>query len=466
MKRLPLYISVIALAIAASCKKDEAPAQENGLDEDDAVDVTLLVHYPSALDSLSAANTINGFDYPLYKAGIPRLGQFGVYPKDIDPMTVHGYDWMDGLQDCTLVKHLSIPGSHDATTYGVSAIAATWSQDQVIDLKDQFDYGTRYFDVRCVAQKDGGKWRIHTKHDIIDCNVTLLEVVKQLAECLKNHPSEGVLLNLSARGDYTPDAKEPEDRETWKTAFLSEINLIKGLKNLPKYVELRDEMTLGELRGAICVLWDDNQFDEAKDYFCSHSTKFGTSTSDRRIINPGAFDSKIGEANYCTLCYDGSILRHVSQNDYADLLSYVIPNPRGKSAYVYAEGRLHTKIWTTAELWDSRYMNPSTMNNVWHVHFMSGCNRCDIHLCTSKIAHLLNYVGMIDVEAEKKYYVSMRSPLYLSTTLFQPLGIIPLDFIGAEKYEGKEVWGKIAPKVIYMHNFFGGNDSLYASYVN
>lgn len=432
-------------------------------DEDDYVQSISGKVCESTLDSLAQMDyTFMGGSYQYeYAMGLSKLNNFGVYPKPgIDPMEVKGCNWMSYMQDQTLVKHLSIPGSHDATTYGCGCIAKHWAQDQVLDIRGQFNWGTRYFDVRCYTKDK----RIGTTHGGFDCNVWLEEVFSQLKACLMENPGEGVIVDLTACCDETPGADKEKDRKAWFDCFHAEIEIIR--RNHPdiRFVEPSDNLSLGDLRGKICIVWDDNQDDYAKEFFCSHSTVFGTGTTKYDSNEAHPFDSRLDDSSYNTCCQDGSVIRHLGQNIWERLLSNWVIVKDGSSKYEFSDG-LYWKISASKELIGLRYLTPELFNDVWHVNFLSGCNSSNATLSTELIAHLMNYVGYVEAEYDPHVFFKVETPLSCSLKTYVPLGIMPMDFIGCGKYSGTETFGQTAPKIIYMHNFFGGNPQLYLLYL-
>lgn len=459
-------LALAALAFAACSDDDPDITDIEGWNAGDDT-TSLNENVPTSLDSVGMALPPD-YDqkyYGEYLDGLSQLKLYGVYPKaNIDPKDVRGDNWMGFLEDSTKIKHLSIPGSHDATTYNVSFYEAPWSQDQTLDIEKQCKWGSRFFDVRCGVianiKKDltGFDYTMITCHGPVNCNVMLFDCIEQIVEFLKEHPSEGVFLNITATSVNT-------EEQRWIVAMKKQINIIKEEHLDQLFMEPSDEMTVGDMRGKICVLWDDWQNDTFKDFFKSHSSPFGTGNSheyDIVRLEPDRFTEYLNDnSNYSTKCQDGSTIRHIVQNIWENL----VYDPDRKEYTDY----LFNKIELTRSMWQYRRLGLS--NDLWQVHFISGCDRCDVGLTTGWVASRLNRPDyFLYAAGGSKDYRSVPSPILLSMSNWCPLGILPMDFVGTEKYSWEmcphPVFGRMAPPVVWMHNFFGANKNLYAWYLS
>lgn len=461
------YLFLIIWAVLSGATMMTSCSGGNGIadsifdDEGYGDDEDSIVFYPgelgiNALDSISNSldeGYVNGGINPEeYRQGIRWLNSYGVYPDpDIDPLDVRGCNWMEHLKPMTLVKHLSIPGTHDATTYKLT-ITGPWAKDQTKDIKGQFECGARFFDVRCHPEKG----RVHTVHGVVDCDVYLADVFQQLNTCLQQHPSEGVIVNITVSGDPDVNSKE------WLEAMRNEWKKFSDVKFT--FVEPSDTLSVGGLRKKVCILWDDNQPEEIKNMFSSHSGKFKTGTSDISNYDNNFFDSKMGEEKYCTRCSDGTILYHLVENIWENLISYSTGGKYSRE-YHFSDG-LYRKVTLANDMLRLRSRYGGVFNNVWHVSFLSGVEQVGYDNNTFRIAERMNYIGKIQCEYEAYRYVQYYTPLYSSLYYYSPIGIMLMDFIGETSYFFADVYGVDAPKVIFMHNYFGGNEKLYAVYRN
>lgn len=57
-------------------------------------------------------------------------------------------DWMKGVVDTTLIKDLSISGTHDSGTSVVRWIITFLARCQLLSIPEQLEKGIRYFDIR------------------------------------------------------------------------------------------------------------------------------------------------------------------------------------------------------------------------------------------------------------------------------------------------------------------------------
>ena len=122
--------------------------------------------------------------------------------------TDDGDDWMRRLPDDTFVAKVSIPGSHDsATGDGFDASSAglgeSFAQTQELSIDEQWALGIRAFDLR-PASYDG---YLHIHHGIVATARRFDDVLFQLRDSLKAHPTEFVVIHLlhESDGDQSDD---------------------------------------------------------------------------------------------------------------------------------------------------------------------------------------------------------------------------------------------------------------------
>lgn len=122
-------------------------------------------------------------------------------------------EWMKDISDTTLLKDLSIPGSHD--TLALYSIGDLAGKCQDLKLTSQLNAGVRFLDIR--LKNDNGTLR--GCHGFIDQRITFEKVEKQLEKFLDNHPSETILVSIKKEDgslDGFEDAlKEVIDPSHW-----------------------------------------------------------------------------------------------------------------------------------------------------------------------------------------------------------------------------------------------------------
>jgi hypothetical protein len=154
-------------------------------------------------------------------------------------------DWMKGVPDSTLVKNLSLPGTHDSAARfgGAAAQAQTWTID------DQLAAGIRYFDIRTRTMQNA--LAIH--HGDFYQNQNFGDVMKTVTDFLRDHPSEVVVIRVKKDEDTPgPGTTEGDDKtpSTFKTHWNAEM------KRYSSYVAGGDtgDASLGQMRGKILFL--------------------------------------------------------------------------------------------------------------------------------------------------------------------------------------------------------------------
>ncbi|MFD1814061.1 phosphatidylinositol-specific phospholipase C [Rhodococcus gannanensis] len=162
-------------------------------------------------------------------------------------------DWMGGLPDDVGLSELSLPGTHDTMAVRASVFAET----QDVDLPTQLRAGVRAVDIRTRHFRDA--YPIH--HGLEYLNTNFTDVVVQLTDFLRDHPTETVVMRL--KEEYTPaeNTRSYEDTLRWylhdnpdTAARLSEHLWSADGNRFP---------TLGEVRGKIVVI---QGFDGAETY--------------------------------------------------------------------------------------------------------------------------------------------------------------------------------------------------------
>lgn len=101
--------------------------------------------------------------------------------------------WMSEISDNTQVRDMSIPGSHDAATFGVARPLHFAALSQPYDFKDQWNAGIRVFDLRPRYESIIGTQLFH---DFIPCNMNLKNALDDIASLVKQHPTEGAIIIL------------------------------------------------------------------------------------------------------------------------------------------------------------------------------------------------------------------------------------------------------------------------------
>ncbi len=108
-------------------------------------------------------------------------------------------DWMaKTFKDVNPKIHqISLPGSHDTFTYGVTRILSHWGKTQVLNIEQQFDAGVRFFDLR-LKYRDNWPFDpyFQLNHGPLGCGITMPESLDKLVALLKAHPGETIVISL------------------------------------------------------------------------------------------------------------------------------------------------------------------------------------------------------------------------------------------------------------------------------
>lgn len=145
-------------------------------------------------------------------------------------------NWMAKLPDNTLIKDLSVPGSHDtAALYGIADLAG---QCQSLDVKEQLHLGIRALDIRL---KQSGQ-ELRAVHGFIDQKQSFHSVSNVITEFLKENPSETLFVSIKREAD--PSSPKGSFEDCLKEQINEDYWLLN--KTMPT--------TLGEARGKAILL--------------------------------------------------------------------------------------------------------------------------------------------------------------------------------------------------------------------
>ncbi|MFK7980896.1 MAG: phosphatidylinositol-specific phospholipase C domain-containing protein [Saprospiraceae bacterium] len=145
-------------------------------------------------------------------------------------------NWMGCLTNNTLLKDISIPGTHDsgARYGGLVAETQSWT------ITEQFEAGIRYFDIRCRPTKNA--FAIH--HGAYFQKQMFGDVMNEITAFLQNNPTEAVIMRL--KSEHTPQEGSKSFQEIWDSyANQYQRYLYQGTNS---------NATLGSVRGKVYVM--------------------------------------------------------------------------------------------------------------------------------------------------------------------------------------------------------------------
>lgn len=159
-------------------------------------------------------------------------------------------DWMRRLDDRAYLHQVSIPGSHDAGTGNGTALDA-FARTQDLTIEEQFDAGIRAFDLR-PSVKDG---TLQIYHGSIRTNVSFDEALSTLCSRLDANPTEFAIVIMRHEDDHESDF----EKQHWNTLVRQTLN---DNRYAGRFVEFREDRTVGEIRGKILILSRDRYTDK------------------------------------------------------------------------------------------------------------------------------------------------------------------------------------------------------------
>jgi 1-phosphatidylinositol phosphodiesterase len=122
---------------------------------------------------------------------ISVLGVFGLYGS-VNPKVPESKagDWLGQMSDLTLIKDISLPGSHD--TMALYSIGDLAGRCQSLSLASQLDAGVRFLDIRLQNQKD----TLKAVHGIVDEKEKFPSIVNTIDTFLTEHPTEFLIVSI------------------------------------------------------------------------------------------------------------------------------------------------------------------------------------------------------------------------------------------------------------------------------
>lgn len=151
-------------------------------------------------------------------------------------------DWMGGIEDSRSLSTLTIPGTHDSSTYAYNspmnpAALMVWTQDE--DFTGQLNGGIRFFDMRC--QSVNNKCELH--HSTYDLGISLDDALNQIIPFLQSNPTETVLMSI-----------KEEEPPVGSSAPLDQVINNYVQQNPGLWYVNNSIPTLGQVRGKIVLL--------------------------------------------------------------------------------------------------------------------------------------------------------------------------------------------------------------------
>ena len=140
------------------------------------------------------------------KKPIERADYFSKKKEPLPWIYNYSMGWMGHLPDETLLKDISIPGTHDS-----GANFGSWvdAQTQSWNITSQLRSGIRYIDIRC--RRSGSEFGI--QHGLVFEKLMFNNVMEEVIEFLKEQPSETVIMRL--KNESKPKKNSKPFQEIW-----------------------------------------------------------------------------------------------------------------------------------------------------------------------------------------------------------------------------------------------------------
>jgi len=155
-------------------------------------------------------------------------------------------DWMKSVPDDRRIVCMTLPGTHDS----LALYGGDLSQTQSLNIPQQLEAGIRFLDVRPCLNKRG---KLPIYHGIMYQHVDFEQVLNDITNFLREHPSEGVFMRI--REERPPPVAA---QITFADALLRVCSEV----GREFFVDIRkgrldiSSLKLGHMRSRICVLQD------------------------------------------------------------------------------------------------------------------------------------------------------------------------------------------------------------------
>ena len=146
-------------------------------------------------------------------------------------------DWLSQVDDHTLLRNVSLPGSHD--TMALYSIADLAGQCQTLSLEEQLNLGVRFLDIRLKEDHNFLK----AVHGFIDQKASFASINKIVTTFLNKHPSEFIIMSIKE------EAEASNSDISFDKALIDALDsnlYLKEQRTVPHYVS--------DIRGKVLLL--------------------------------------------------------------------------------------------------------------------------------------------------------------------------------------------------------------------
>lgn len=191
---------------------------------------------------------------PIFRVYTPQSGQTSKYTLvqyaaggknyfTVLPATPTA-SWMSTLSDSTLMTSLTIPGTHDTSTWNVvDPLVRTQNQNFGQQLND----GIRFWDIRVqiAMTSDPWGWGFNLVHDIVPLDLTFTDALNAVATFFAQYPNETLIVSI--KQDAPPAVPNAPSIQQVLNAYMT------GRPQIPWYTGTTLP-TLGQARGKVILL--------------------------------------------------------------------------------------------------------------------------------------------------------------------------------------------------------------------
>lgn len=297
--------------------------------------------------------------------------------------------WMSKVSDNVRVERMSIPGSHDSAT-GCGTTCDSLAQTQELDISAQFDAGVRAYDFR--PSSDGDTLRIY--HGMFATGATFEGALDTLVDKLEKEPTEFAIIIMRHEDTHESAAE--------KAAWGRMMNdLLNNYRHRERLIQFRPGLTAGDMRGKILILSRD---------------RYGAVPVGGYIRN-WSHESDFASQDSAVISGNGEAPLHVQ--DFYDTYK-----------------ALDVKLGSIKEVID--YCQSSSNAGKWVINHASG------YYSPSTVTVDSYRVNANAINGEVARYLKGGKG---------PVGIIMMDFAGAERSGGSRVDGQLLIDAIIERNF-------------
>lgn len=149
-------------------------------------------------------------------------------------------NWMKDLDDNLFLARLSIPGSHNACTSGMSGLYES-AHCQTYTIAQQLEKGVRMFDLR--PRWDGSNMYIY--HGIAKTSVKFNDALNTLCTFLDQHPDEFLFVIMR----HEEDGATTSQKNAWPEQMYNCLNAKRSYM-----IDYSPTLTVKEMRGKLLVM--------------------------------------------------------------------------------------------------------------------------------------------------------------------------------------------------------------------